>query len=438
MTLTGPSDAVAPDTRTDAIASVVDLQVHFSSKEGTVHAVDGVSFDIRDGETLGLVGETGCGKSVTARSFLRLVPMPPGIHVGGSVLFRPKQPCDRCHGAGCNHCGQTGRVSVACTSCNGSGCAACEQTGNETVDLTSIPEKRLREIRGNRIAMIFQDPAKALNPALSIRDQIGEVFYEHRESEILERAGMVPDEVGTLLHRHAALHSRVPERLLLALPPLRSKRNQISRAVDEMVIDALAETQIPNPLKVMDRYPHELSGGMRQRVMIAQALACNPDLLIADEPTTALDVTVQARILELVRELQEIHETAVLYISHDLSLVRRVCDRVAVMYAGRIAEVGPTEQIFHDPLHPYTRGLLAALPSAQHERGKLVVIEGTVPELIDPPPSCRFSGRCAFSTQACETIDPRLSDVDVSHPVSCFIHHPPPDGDPPSFDRRTS
>ncbi len=438
MTLTGPSDAVAPDTRTDAIASVVDLQVHFSSKEGTVHAVDGVSFDIRDGETLGLVGETGCGKSVTARSFLRLVPMPPGIHVGGSVLFRPKQPCDHCHGTGCDRCGQTGRVSVACTNCNGSGCAVCDQTGNETVDLTSIPEKRLRDIRGNRIAMIFQDPAKALNPALSIRDQIGEVFYEHRESEILERAGMVPDEVGTLLHRHAALHSRVPERLLLALPPLRSKRNQISRAVDEMVIDALAETQIPNPLKVMDRYPHELSGGMRQRVMIAQALACNPDLLIADEPTTALDVTVQARILELVRELQEIHKTAVLYISHDLSLVRRVCDRVAVMYAGRIAEVGPTEQIFDDPLHPYTRGLLAALPSAQHERGKLVVIEGTVPELIDPPPSCRFSGRCAFSTDVCETTDPRLSDVGVSHPVSCFIHHPPLDGDPPSFARRNS
>jgi oligopeptide/dipeptide ABC transporter ATP-binding protein len=438
MTLTGPSDAVVPETRADAIASVVDLQVHFSSKEGTVHAVDGVSFDILDGETLGLVGETGCGKSVTARSFLRLVPMPPGIHVGGSVLFRPKEPCDRCHGQGCDQCAETGRVSVACTSCGGAGCAVCEDTGNETIDLTSIPEKRLREIRGNRIAMIFQDPAKALNPALSIRDQIGEVFYEHRESEILERAGMVPDEVGPLLHRYAALHSRVPERLLLSLPPLRSKRNRISRAVDEMVIDALAETQIPNPLKVMDRYPHELSGGMRQRVMIAQALACNPDLLIADEPTTALDVTVQARILELVRELQEIHKTAVLYISHDLSLVRRVCDRVAVMYAGRIAEVGPTEQIFHDPLHPYTRGLLAALPSAQHERGKLVVIEGTVPELIDPPPSCRFSGRCGFATEACETIDPRLSDVGVSHPVSCFIHHPPPHGDQPSFTGSTS
>lgn len=435
MTLTGPTSAGAAPATTDAIASVVDLRVHFSSKEGTVHAVDGVSFDIRDGETLGLVGETGCGKSVTARSFLRLVPMPPGIHAGGSVLFRPKEPCGDCAGRGCASCGDTGRQAVACTSCGGVGCAVCDQTGNETIDLTSIPERRLRNIRGNRIAMIFQDPAKALNPAMSIRDQIGEVFYEHREAEILERAGMDPDDTGALLHRWAARHSRVPEQIALAFPPLRSRRDRISRAVDEMVIEALAETQIPNPLKVMERYPHELSGGMRQRVMIAQALACNPDLLIADEPTTALDVTVQARILELIRELQGRHQTAVLYISHDLSLVRRVCDRVAVMYAGRIAEVGPTDQIFNDPLHPYTRGLLAAIPSAQHERGRLVVIEGTVPELIDPDPSCRFADRCVYSADVCVSLDPQLSDDGVSHAVSCFIHHPPAGHEAPSFSR---
>ena len=439
MTLTNPSDATAPSPTTDAIASVVDLRVHFSSKEGTVHAVDGVSFDIRDGETLGLVGETGCGKSVTARSFLRLVPMPPGIHVGGSVLFRPREACAACAGAGCPGCNHTGRRGVACSACDGAGCSVCEQTGNETIDLTSIPERRLRDIRGNRIAMIFQDPAKALNPALSIRDQIGEVFYEHRESEILDRAGLDPEDTGPLLHRWAAHHSRIPERIALSLPPWRGKRDRIDDAIDEMVIDALAETQIPNPVKVMDRYPHELSGGMRQRVMIAQALACNPDLLIADEPTTALDVTVQARILELIRELQHKHQTAVLYISHDLSLVRRVCDRVAVMYAGRIAEVGPTDQIFHDPLHPYTRGLLSAVPSAQHERGRLVVIEGTVPELIDPPPSCRFATRCAHAVEGCRSRDPRLSAEGVSHPVSCFIHHRPPgfEGGAPSFDLRT-
>ncbi len=440
MTLTGPSDAITPTATNDAIASVVDLRVHFGSKEGIVHAVDGVSFDIKDGETLGLVGETGCGKSVTARSFLRLVPMPPGMHVGGSVLFRPKEACSNCAGSGCSTCSNSGRQAVACSNCVGAGCAVCDQTGDETIDLTSIPEKRLRDIRGNRIAMIFQDPAKALNPAMSIRDQVGEVFYEHREAEILTRAGMDPYDTGALLHRWAARHSRIPERMALALPPMRSRRNRIDQAVDEMVIDALAETQIPNPLKVMERYPHELSGGMRQRVMIAQALACNPDLLIADEPTTALDVTVQARILELIRELQGRHQTAVLYISHDLSLVRRVCDRVAVMYAGRIAEVGPTNQIFDDPLHPYTRGLLAAVPSAQHKRGRLVVIEGTVPELIDPQPSCRFAGRCNHSTAVCETTDPRLSNENVSHPVSCFIHHPPTgfDGESPSYSRSTT
>ena len=366
--------------------------------------------------------------------------MPPGMHVGGSVLFRPKETCSSCAGSGCPTCSGSGRQAAACSNCAGAGCTVCDQTGDETIDLTSIPERRLRDIRGNRIAMIFQDPAKALNPAMSIRDQIGEVFYEHRESEILDRAGMDPDDTGPLLHRWAAHHSRIPERIALALPPMRSRRNRIDDAIDEMVIDALAETQIPNPIKVMERYPHELSGGMRQRVMIAQALACNPDLLIADEPTTALDVTVQARILELIRELQGRHQTAVLYISHDLSLVRRVCDRVAVMYAGRIAEVGPTSQIFNDPLHPYTRGLLAAVPSAKHERGRLVVIEGTVPELIDPPPSCRFAGRCSYSAEVCETTDPKLSDQGVSHPVSCFIHHPPAgfDGEAPSFSRSSS
>ncbi|HEX2256407.1 MAG TPA: ABC transporter ATP-binding protein, partial [Afifellaceae bacterium] len=189
----------------------------------------------------------------------------------------------------------------------------------------------------------------------------------------------------------------------------------------------------------MERYPHELSGGMRQRVMIAQGLACNPDLLIADEPTTALDVTVQARILELIRELQQRRQTSVLYISHDLSLVRRICDRVAVMYAGRIAEIGSTGQIFRDPRHPYTRGLLAAVPSAAHQRGKLAAIKGTVPELVDPPPSCRFVGRCPHETEPCRGSDPSLTAVAEEHEVACFIHHEAPAGagERPSFATRT-
>ncbi|NNC39087.1 MAG: ATP-binding cassette domain-containing protein [Acidimicrobiia bacterium] len=427
MTVAESSQPSAAPRHAEAVASVEDLRVHFRSKAGVVQAVDGVSFDIRDGETLGLVGETGCGKSVTARSFLRLVPMPPGMHVGGFVLFHPKEPCAQCGGSGCETCRGSGRTPVACPNCGGAGCAVCEESGQETLDLMSIPEHRLRDIRGNRIAMIFQDPGKALNPALPIGQQIAEVFYEHRAGEILDRAGLDSSDTGKLLSRRASYRSRAFERMVLGLPPLRRNRDRIARAVDEMVAEALAETQIPNPYKVMERYPHELSGGMRQRVMIAQALACNPDLLIADEPTTALDVTVQARILELVRELQLRRRAAVLYISHDLALVKRVSDRVAVMYAGRIVEIGPTEQIFHDPLHPYTRGLLAAIPSTQHERGRLVVIDGNVPELIDPDPACRFAGRCPYASDLCRTRDPGLSDEGVSHPVACFIHHQPSD-----------
>jgi oligopeptide/dipeptide ABC transporter ATP-binding protein len=204
-----------------------------------------------------------------------------------------------------------------------------------------------------------------------------------------------------------------------------------------MVAEALAETQIPNPRQVMARYPHELSGGMKQRVMIAQALACNPDLLIADEPTTALDVTVQARILDLIAQLQKRRRTSVLYISHDLSLVRRICDRVAVMYAGRIVEIGETEALFADPRHPYTRGLLAALPAAGVPRGQLAAIRGTVPELVDPPVACRFVGRCPSAIAACETHDPALHPVGTGHSVACFLHHPPPSAGAPKPDRRS-
>jgi oligopeptide/dipeptide ABC transporter ATP-binding protein len=369
------------------VASVRDLKVYFQAKAGVVHAVDGVSFEIRDGETLGLVGETGCGKSVTARSFIRLVPSPPGIYAGGEIDFWSTE---------------------------------ARKNGSGPIDLLEIPHEEMLEIRGDRIAMIFQDPGKALNPALSIRSQVAEVFYQHRSEDILEPLG--GESAPRVIRRAARQQSTSFERFLLKLPPWRANAEKLKERVDVLVADALKETQIPNPRKIMDSYPHELSGGMKQRVLIAQALACNPDLLIADEPTTALDVTIQARILELIAELQQRLETSVLYISHDLSLVKEICDRVAVMYAGRIVETGTTEEVFSDPKHPYTRGLMAAVPSALHKRGELAAIEGTVPELVDPPPACRFNSRCPFAVEICRTTDPGLVMVGAEHTVACFAY----------------
>jgi len=379
---TAPGQAAKP-----LVASVRDLKVYFEAKAGVVHAVDGVSFEIRDGETLGLVGETGCGKSVTARSFIRLVPSPPGIYAGGQIDFWSTES---------------------------------RRNKSGPIDLLQIPHKEMLAIRGDRIAMIFQDPGKALNPALSIRSQVAEVFYQHRSDEILEPLG---ENVPRLIRRAARQQTSNFERFLLKLPPWRAKAARLRMRVDELVAQALTETQIPNPRTIMASYPHELSGGMKQRVLIAQALACNPDLLIADEPTTALDVTIQARILELIAELKERLETSVLYISHDLSLVKEICDRVVVMYAGRIIETGTTEEVFRAPKHPYTRGLMAAVPSAHHRRGELAAIEGTVPELVDPTPACRFNSRCPFAVEICRTVDPEVVAVGGEHTVACFAYN---------------
>jgi oligopeptide/dipeptide ABC transporter ATP-binding protein len=386
LTASAPASHGTDVVRLPLVASVEGLAVHFRTKAGVIHAVDGVSFDIRDGETLGLVGETGCGKSVTARSFLRLVQSPPGIYAGGRIWFWSSE---------------------------------ARRTGADPVDLLTIPHADLLKVRGERIAMIFQDPGKALNPALSIREQVAEVFYQHRSDDLLDGLG---GDAPLVVRRAAGQRTRGLERLLLKLPPFRAGAARLRRRVDDHVADALAETQIANPRKIMDSYPHELSGGMKQRVMIAQALACNPDLLIADEPTTALDVTIQAKILELIRQLQHRHQTSVLYISHDLSLVRQISNRVAVMYAGRIAEIGDTDAIFSDPLHPYTRGLLAAVPSLSHKRGQLAAIEGNVPELVDPPPLCRFNTRCPYAVDRCRTVDPQLLYPTSGHGVACFIH----------------
>jgi oligopeptide/dipeptide ABC transporter ATP-binding protein len=414
-------DTVGVDSQ--VVLSLRDLRVHFRTKRGRAYAVDGVSLDIHGRETLGLVGETGCGKSVTARALLRLVPSPPGIYAAGRALFQPSAACPACSGAGCGTCGGRGRASLPCSTCGGTGCESCEGSGQETVDLLGVTERRMGTIRGNHIAMVFQDPDKALNPSMTVRKQVAEVFSLHRAEELLRQDGMDNASSNPLLRRVARGRATRLERLVLGVPPLRSSHKRLLRALDERVVRALEETNIPNPKKVMRSYPHELSGGMKQRVLIAQALACDPDLLIADEPTTSLDVTIQARILDLISELQERHHSAVLYISHDLAVVRRVSDRVAVMYAGRVVEIGPTRQILAGPMHPYTRGLLAASDPMGQRRGQLRTIQGTVPELIEPHPSCRFASRCPSAMAVCLHQDPPLTrQGGGDHQVACFLY----------------
>ncbi|GAB6987099.1 ABC transporter ATP-binding protein [Nocardioides pyridinolyticus] len=389
-TTAGTSVDTAPVVRDRAVGavddwllSVRDLCVHFDTSRGTVEAVDGVSFDLRPGETLALVGETGCGKSVTARSLMRLVPTPPGRYPTGSVLLR-------------------------------------ERDGDASTDLLQAPMSQINQMRGDRIAMIFQDPGKALNPSLTIRRQVGEVFGEHRWRTMLEQAGVDPERAGPLARRVVRQRGGPLSRGALRLRD-RSLARRLSELLDRSVERSLAETGIPNPRKVMSSYPHELSGGMKQRVMIAQALACDPDLLIADEPTTALDVTIQARILNLIADLQARSGTAVLYITHDLSLVRQLADRLAVMYAGRIAEIGPVDDVLARPLHPYTAGLLAAIPHARTGRGELAAIPGTVPQLVAPPPQCHFHTRCSFSSAACGDTVPILAPTsEAAHAVACL------------------
>ena len=384
------------------VAKVDDLKVYFNSKRGTVHAVDGVSFDIYKGETLGLVGETGCGKSVTGRSFLQLLPIPPGVLAGGSITYNQQK-----------------NYSQRGESGSKPGLPNSKNFESEKVDLLALTGEEMRKIRGDSIAMIFQDPGKSLNPTLTIGTQLSEVFLQHRTEEILEMAGLGKEAPG-VIRRFASQRYRIFDKWLMNLSGNRSTKSRVEKAVADLVAKALSDTQVPNPVKLMDRYPHELSGGMKQRVMIAQALACNPDILIADEPTTALDVTVEARILDLIQDLQQRRQTSVVYISHDLSLVRRICDRVAVMYAGRIVEIGTNSEIFKNPRHPYTIGLMKALPSPDTARGDLLAIPGNVPELIDPPQMCRFSSRCAFSTDKCKNQDPELEKITNSHSVACF------------------
>ena len=318
-----------------SLLEVRNLRTYFHTDAGTAKAVDGVSFHVEKGEVLGIVGESGCGKSVTSLSVLRLVPQPPGeIMAGSEIRF-------------------AGR------------------------DLLALPESAMRKVRGNDIAMIFQEPMTSLNPVYTIGDQIAEAVRLHRS-------------VGR-----------------------REARRQAA--------DVLRLVGIPDPDERVDSYPHQLSGGQRQRVMIAMALSCEPDLLIADEPTTALDVTIQAQILDLLAGLRQRLGMAVVLITHDLGVVAEVCDRVIVMYAGRVVEEGTVEQIFRDPRHPYTQGLMRAIPRLGRTTDRLAVIPGVVPSPTQWPAGCRFADRSPYAWELTEREEPDLFDVAPGHRARCWL-----------------
>ena len=315
------------------LLQVHDLRTYFHTEEGVARAVDGVSLELRRGETLGLVGESGCGKSVSALSVMRLVPDPPGKIESGRILLR----------------GQ---------------------------DLLRLDEAEMCAIRGDDIAMIFQEPMTSLNPVLTCGYQIMEAVIQHQKV---------------------------------------SRQEARFRA-----IEMLRKVGIPAPEQRIDEYPHQLSGGMRQRVMVAMALSCSPDVLIADEPTTALDVTIQAQILELLGRLQEEFHMAILLITHDLGVVAEMVDRVAVMYAGQVVEHTTAEQLFANPTHPYTRGLLRSIPRLDQARDRLEIIPGAVPDARRFPPGCRFHPRCPLSELRCEQTEPELDPVAADHWSRCW------------------
>ncbi|HHC72210.1 MAG TPA: ABC transporter ATP-binding protein [Thiotrichales bacterium] len=320
---------------TRPLLSVRDLVVEFSTERGLVRAIDGVSFDLVPGETLGLVGESGCGKTVTALAVLGLVPSPPGRIVSGSIRLEGRE-------------------------------------------LATLSEAEYRHIRGREISMIFQEPMTALNPVLSIATQMTDVLVRHQ--------GM-------------------------------SRRQARDRAVE-----MLALVGIPSPEKRIDDYPHQMSGGMRQRVMIAMALSCHPKLLLADEPTTALDVTTQAQVLDEMVRLQEQLGTSVVLVTHDLGVVAETCHRAVVMYAGRVVEEAPVECLFERPRHPYTEGLLQSIPRIREEKlPELPTIPGSVPDLLHLPPGCRFADRCPRADDLCHRREPKL-ELRCDIAVAC--HHP--------------
>ncbi|RXT13834.1 ABC transporter ATP-binding protein [Ammoniphilus sp. CFH 90114] len=322
----------------EKILEVKDLHVSFNTYAGEVKAVRGVNFHVGKGESVAIVGESGCGKSVTSQTIMKLIPMPPGQIKQGQILFQGE-------------------------------------------DIVKKSDKEMEKVRGKDMGMIFQDPMTSLNPTMTIGRQIMEGLVKHQG---------------------------------------------LSRAeAKERAIEMLRLVGIPNPEARVEQYPHEFSGGMRQRAMIAIALACQPKLLIADEPTTALDVTIQAQIMDLMKDLQEKTGTSIILITHDLGVVAETCDRVVVMYAGQVIETGTVNEIFYSPKHPYTKGLLKSVPRLDLKKDEeLVPIFGTPPDLLNPPTGCAFAPRCDYAMKVCTQLDPQMEDMSKTHKAACWLNHP--------------
>ena len=377
------------------LIETVDLLTNFYTYEGVVKALDNVSLSLDHGITFGLVGESGCGKSVTVRSMMRII-QEPGRVEGGKILFYP----------------------------NAAG-------GSEATDLLQQTESYMRALRGDSISMIFQEPSAALNPIMSIGEQVSESFLFHRKAEMCKKisADLNADDCRTfyalkkVLQVLYRLGENKPDAWILKVvsrvPIIKRWDRRLRREALRRAIEIIEKLGIANAEDIVRRYPHNLSGGMKQRIVIAIALACNPILLIADEATSNLDVTIQAQILELLRELKQKEISSVLLITHDLGIVAETCDRVGVMYAGNLCEVADVKDLFRSPRHPYTQALLNSVPRLSQE-GALQSIEGSVPNLVSPPTGCRFHPRCPHAMELCKGVFPEMIEVTKNHQVACY------------------
>ena len=373
------------------LLETVDLVTNFYTYEGVVKALNKVSLVVDHGSTFGLVGESGCGKSVTVRSIMRIIQEPGRIEGGKVIVYLDER--DRLDG----------------------------------IDLLKQSEAYMESLRGDRISMIFQEPNAALNPTMSIGRQVSESFLFHQKkemsAEILARLEALRNPFNRLLQALYRIAADNPGdirlRILDKLPLLKLWQKRLKKEAHRRSIEIIDKLGIPDAKQVVKQYPHNLSGGMKQRIVIAIALACNPVLLIADEATSNLDVTIQAQILDLFRRLKEDVISSILLITHDLGVVAETCDRVGVMYAGNLCEVADVEELFENPLHPYTRALLEAVPKFTMEE-ELQSIEGNVPNLVTPPPGCRFHPRCPHVMDVCRREFPAMKEINKDHLVACY------------------